>query len=44
MEVSYVWFGLKVFMKSKENVILNKFSKVNINDFEINIKYIVDSG
>ena len=44
MEVSHAWFGLKVFMKSKENVILNKFSKVNTNDLETNTKYTMDSG
>lgn len=52
MEVSYVWFGLKVFKYSIENVILNKFFKVKINDcigflinneFEISIKFIMDS-
>lgn len=32
MEASHAWFGLKVFKHSTENVILNKFFKVNSND------------
>lgn len=33
MEASHAWFGLKVFKHSTENVILNKFFKVNSNDY-----------